>query len=251
VVLIVVGLLVLGLAFTYRFEGGGAVGSSPIRSSTGKVTSTTSKATLISNGTTSQSNSRSSTQNSVTSTTGTSVNTSTISHTSTRTSTQSTQTIGSGATASCFTGLKYNSSSTLSVDGINVNVVWYLNPEGTAVVVYGFPTLPANLTSGHSVSYAFSFAPNSTFTGVLFNANLTGAEPIQGFAGLSGSLSYFGPGPKGPPNQVVIVYLVPEGSTATYVVGVTNSYSGTQTASIDFVLAGTCGESWLSGISVG
>jgi hypothetical protein len=137
------------------------------------------------------------------------------------------------------------------VNGTSVNVFWYLNSAGTTVVIYGFPAYAANLTSGESASYSFSFAPNSTFTGVYIHANLSGSEPIVGFAGLSGSPAYFGETPKGPPNQVVIGYLVSKGVYTPYVAGVTNAYSGTQTASIDFVLAGTCGESWLSGISVG
>jgi hypothetical protein len=241
---LVVGLLLVGLAFTNRFEGGVAAG--PTLLSTTIVTSTTSSVASTTS-TSYQSSSYSSTE------------TSTASHSSIQTSSTSTSVTSGGTSttvhtntlvSSCFTQkLKLSSEYTLTMNETTVNVFWLVNSKGTNVVIYGFQSRNMSLTSGQSLSYSFTLAPNSTFTGAGINATFTGSEPILGFAGPSGSPATFGASPKGPPNQIVIAYTFPEGSA--YIVGVTNAYNGTQNVSIDSLLAGTCGDSWLSGVSVG
>lgn len=185
-----------------------------------------------------------STATATTTTTSTSTATS-LTSTGSTTTLQAATTYGTGASLSCFVDLQQNSSSQFLVDGMTAYRIDFVNPAGTAVIVYVFPELNASLAPGARAGYSLVLAGNSTFDGVYLYADLAANYTITGFAGIGGS-SYYSTFPSGNSTSVGVRYLVPEGVSLPYVLGVTNSYSAAQTVSGSIMIMATCGDSWVS-----
>jgi hypothetical protein len=166
----------------------------------------------------------------------------------TTTTSSPTVTYGTNASLSCFTNLNETSSTPFPVDNATGYRIVFVNQANTIVVAYVFPPINSTLAPGNSTGYSLILSGNSTFTGVYFYANLAGYGPISGFAGIEGS-SYYRSFSSGSTDSTSIRYLVPQGLSSSYVIGVTNAYSSTQLVSGSIVIAATCGPSWISQVS--
>jgi hypothetical protein len=178
-----------------------------------------------------------------------SLSTSSTSASTTSTVQYTTTTYGSNAALSCFTNLNETSVTQFVVNNETAYRIEFLNATGTSVVAYVLPAVEATLASGDSTGYSFSFSGNSTFTGMYFYADFSGSLPLTGFAGIPDSSSYH-TFSSGTSNSTSIRYLVSQGLSVPYEIGVENTSGSTQTITGGTVIVATCGVSWVSQVSV-
>lgn len=124
-----------------------------------------------------------------------------------------------------------------------------INQAGTTVVIYVFPLLQSDLAPNETLGYTISFTGNSTFTGTYIYGVLSGNNTMYGFAGISGS-PYYSLFPETHPNKITVMYVVPETSSSPYVIGAANSYDENQNVTLSHVDFASCGDTWISQISV-